>query len=708
MFNIKTLIEKVINRSNTAPETKDVTEELIDSSVRVILNKEKCECLSADKAEELKNVFKNEDEHKYAFAAFCFGRYVSDNLFESLHYLVKAGYRALIYTNSSDCTKLVQSKIDQFKKYGNAVIVEVSDNQSHADLMLKAAECLRSEYVAFYTFTDKINARSFINRIDAVISKNDGRDVYVSSEYFNVAGESFHAGSIFQDWSLSGISGVVFRKSFLTDSLKDADTNKNLWLLNRILSDVAKEKVCVHEEQYLFNKIPSCEITLKDIAVVAKETIQELESVNYGSDGADIILGRFNLIVRDLFRCNIDVLKKALIFTSVCYVFYLCEIHKLEVEKWKQIFCRSLDFCHKLTYKDVYGMICRILPVLVEENQTDLFIVENPAMPDIGRSRFFELISEKYSVDYQLKRSYVDYYRLNNLILKMHSRAARLTLSSVSLCRDMYYYPNRHITLWHGLGWLKKTVFTPQNYSVGTIICSSRACEDGYKEHFHADKAIGLGCVQTDRLYDEDFINSSREKVRQKYGIPNDGKVIFFAPTFRMGGKRHYYNFGIDIDELAEKLKEHNLYVITKRHHIFQEDFRDFGIDESGVHDSQNGHFIVDSSFDFTELMSSCDCFVTDYSSSMYFAFILKLPIFLYATDIDEYKKGPNGFEIDYPNDIPLPLVDKPDADEFINGYYRSLSVPQTQAYLEYRKYNVQECDGKVAERVMDYISSMI
>ena len=64
MFNIKTLIEKVINRSNTPPETKDVTEELINSSVRGILNKEKYECLSADKADEVKNIFKNEENQK--------------------------------------------------------------------------------------------------------------------------------------------------------------------------------------------------------------------------------------------------------------------------------------------------------------------------------------------------------------------------------------------------------------------------------------------------------------------------------------------------------------------------------------------------------------------------------------------------------------------------------------------------------------------
>lgn len=725
MFNFQSCFDKLFNRSKTIQVDKtekhdktenceetdkiDKTEALINSSVRVILNQQKNELLDESTLNTLKQYFSDEEKQKYAFVAFCFGRYVSDNLFDSLHFLVKSGYRVLIYADDNDCSSFIRTKINQLKKYKSCLVLQVSENHSFVDLLRRAAECLQSEYVVSFTFMDKINFRSFVQRLDDVINQNTNSDIFISSEYYSSEPEDYNTGNCRQDWSLSGISGVIFRSVFLIKALSTLDTDRNLFLLERIISSASDTGISIFNDSYLFNKILTHEISLNDISVAAKETVLEIEKSGFDGDKAEKILRNYNVIVRDLFNCtDAAVLKKALIFASTGYVLFYCEQHKLDVEKWKELLSKSLDFCHKLTYRDVYDMICRILPVLIAENQSDVFVIENTGMRDIRNSRFFNLLSEKYSVDYQVKKAYVDYYPLNNLIIKMHSRSARLTLSSAGLNKSMYYYSDRHITLWHGLGWLKKTVFYPQNNSVGTIVCSSKACEDGYKEHFHADRAIGLGCVQTDKLFDKSFLGTSREKIHQKYNIPEDNKIIFLAPTFRIGEKGHYYNFGMNIDELAQRLKEHNLYLITKRHHVFIEALRSTGKDSSGVYNSQNGRFIIDESCDITELMAACDCFVTDYSSSMYYAFVLNRPIFLYATDIEAYKNGPNGFEINYPDDIPLPLVDKPNIDDFISGYYRSLNVPNTPAYQEYRKYNVNDCDGRVDEKVMEYLATLL
>ena len=70
MYNIQPLIENVIKRTNTLLGTKYVTEELVNSIVMMILNKEKYECLSADIVDGLKNVFQKEEKQKYAFVAF--------------------------------------------------------------------------------------------------------------------------------------------------------------------------------------------------------------------------------------------------------------------------------------------------------------------------------------------------------------------------------------------------------------------------------------------------------------------------------------------------------------------------------------------------------------------------------------------------------------------------------------------------------------
>ena len=130
----------------------------------------------------------------------------------------------------------------------------------------------------------------------------------------------------------------------------------------------------------------------------------------------------------------------------------------------------------------------------------------------------------------------------------------------------------------------------------------------------------------------------------------------------------------------------------------------DKGIDTSGVHTSSDNHFIVDEEYDFYQLVAAADCFATDYSSSMYYAFIMNLPVFLYAPDVEEYKAGPNGFEIDYPDIVPVPFVAEPSPERFVAAYYDSLDIPHTERYQAYRKDNVGACDGRVGEKVLEYI----
>ncbi len=679
----------------------------VDEAIRIAMNKQKNECVTTDSL----NIQQHDEGvvSRYSFAVFCFGRFVSDNLYSSLMNIAKRDFSMVIFVDFNDCSNLVKSLINQFAKYKNIRLVKISQPISYSSLLSVAAKELKTEYISFFNFLDKINERSFIRRLNEIVSADEGRDIYVRPECLcNISG-SVYIPLSFQNWSLSGLSGCTVRRSFLNNVVNDFDTNTNLWLIKRLLDKVPENRVGVYSDPYLFNIILSKTVSLNDIASVCKDIILCLDSVNYKLEESKQVLSDFCSVVNDIFQCDLDILTKSFLYVFVCYILYQCEIHKIDVEEYKQVFCKSLDYSHKLTYKNIYRMISKILPRVITSENRDIFIVENYGMQDIGNSVFYNLISEKYSVDYQVKRSYVDYYRLNNLILKMHSKGAKLTVSSVSLSKDMFYYPDRHLTLWHGLGWLKRTVFSPQNFSVGTIICSTKKYEKGYKEHFFADAAIGLGCVQTDRLYDESFKKESRDAVRKKYNIPDDQKIILMAPTFRIGGdKGHYYDFGMNIDELAESLEKNNIYLLTKRHHIFVEEIRGYNIDGSGVRNSKNGRFIVDETFDFVQLVCSCDCFVTDYSSSIYFAFILNLPIFLYAIDIDKYMNGPNGFEINYPEDIPVPLVDKPVVDDFISAFFKSLTVPETPEYQAYRDLNVGECDGHAGERVEKYISDFL
>ena len=325
-------------------------------------------------------------------------------------------------------------------------------------------------------------------------------------------------------------------------------------------------------------------------------------------------------------------------------------------------------------------------------------------MSDIKNSKFFELAQQNFKIDYQLKRSNFDYYDFNNMIIKMHSKSSKLTIASGSLNRNMLSEGDRHLTLWHGLGWMKKTVVKPDKFTVGDIVCSSEYCAPRYKEHFFASNALPLGSVQTDKLFDDTFRKECNKVIRETHGISEDAKIIFFAPTFRIGKKHHYYDFGMDINALADELAKNNVYLITKKHHVFESLMRDKGIDASGVYTSDNKHFIVDEHFDFNQLICACDAFATDYSSGMYYAFAIDVPVFLYAIDVDEYVHGPNGLEIEYPKSVPVPFVGEPSIQKFMQAYKDSLSSVNTAEYKAYKNDNVGACDGHVGEKLVEYI----
>ena len=552
-----------------------------------------------------------------------------------------------------------------------------------------------------------------------------------------------------KQWSVADLSGMTFKTKVFADVLKRIDRTQNVLLSYEILTQFKASDVLIYDNPLLIDRLPVKNVSLYDIGDVVNyivresgwelsgkpmtgngninsllnyqslldysvgNTVSEYDSdlnSNLSSDSvvkkAEMLFLFLDTAVNDIYNCNLQNIKRAWLYTAVAYVFYLAEINGMQTytEKWKSMLHKSMGFSQKLTNTEIQRYAELFIQSLIKKGTSDVFVVENIGMLDIYNSVFFEMLTDKYRVDYLIKRSNFDYYHFNNMIVKMHTRAATLTIGSGSLSREMLSGDENHLTLWHGLGWMKKTEVIPEKFTVGRIVCSSEYCVERYRKHFFAEKALGLGSVQTDILLNQNFVNKYRKEIRVKYSVRDDARIIIFAPTFRIGKDYQYYDLRMDIELLAAELEKHNLYVITKKHHILNAVFIDKGIDTSGVHTSANNHFIVDEEYDFYQLVVAGDCFATDYSSSMYYAFIMNLPVFLYAPDVDEYKSGPNGFEIDYPDIVPVPFVAEPSPEKFISAYYESLDIPRTERYQAYRKDNVGACDGRVGEKVLEYI----
>ena len=123
-----------------------------------------------------------------------------------------------------------------------------------------------------------------------------------------------------------------------------------------------------------------------------------------------------------------------------------------------------------------------------------------------------------------------------------------------------------------------------------------------------------------------------RNEIRKKLGIPDNKKVILYAPTWRdsvNGGKTYDIKPPIDLKYWEEQLKDEYI-LLFRAHHITTKvlnvSYNDFVRDASGYPD-------------INELMIAADILVSDYSSVFFDYSILEKPMFCFAYDYKEYAK---------------------------------------------------------------------
>ena len=146
-----------------------------------------------------------------------------------------------------------------------------------------------------------------------------------------------------------------------------------------------------------------------------------------------------------------------------------------------------------------------------------------------------------------------------------------------------------------------------------------------------------------------------RRKIRAEYDLPEDAKLLIYAPTFRdsfrtIGFDKTLYD--IDFASLHEalQLRFGGDWKILLRWHptmaVKMEDNK-FGICE----------YVIDvtSYPDMQELIIAADALVTDYSSCIFDAAMIGLPCFTFATDFEEYSRDRGTYYT--MEDLPFPYA---------------------------------------------------
>jgi teichoic acid ribitol-phosphate primase len=265
------------------------------------------------------------------------------------------------------------------------------------------------------------------------------------------------------------------------------------------------------------------------------------------------------------------------------------------------------------------------------------------------------------------------------------------------------------VQAWHGSGAFKKfgysvldrgfgaddelirRVAIHSNYDV--CLVSSMSVAPYYAEAFRQplDRFVShLGIPRTDLFFDPERVATAAARIRARYGIPPDRRVILYAPTFRGESvTRARFEDHLDLSILREELGEDH--VVLVRLHPFIRDraglgpaLRDFAIDVSDWPD-------------MNELMLVSDILVTDYSSAIYEFALLGRPIVFFAPDQEAYVRE-RGFYMDFPADAPGPVFER---SRELAGYLRAGEFDLERVHA-FRQASFDVADGRATARLVD------
>jgi CDP-glycerol glycerophosphotransferase len=204
------------------------------------------------------------------------------------------------------------------------------------------------------------------------------------------------------------------------------------------------------------------------------------------------------------------------------------------------------------------------------------------------------------------------------------------------------------------------------------------------------------GYPRNDSLFNID--SDTILKIKKKFGIDIDKKVLLYVPTFRdnqhESGVGYTYDLELDFKTLRKKIG--NDYIVLFRAHYFIANKIDF---------DECKDFVINVSDydDINDLYLISDILITDYSSVCFDYANLKRPMIFYMYDYDEYKNKLRDFYISM-DELPGPIVKtQKELEEAILDIDNLFEKNQKKYDKLNEKYNYLD-DGNASRRVIGKI----
>lgn len=263
----------------------------------------------------------------------------------------------------------------------------------------------------------------------------------------------------------------------------------------------------------------------------------------------------------------------------------------------------------------------------------------------------------------------------------------------VSLLRNTIKAPV--VQMWHAMGNMKRFGYAaldlPEGRSANisrlmhmhegynSVVISSKSFIDDYVAGFHVNPEIVFECPlpKTDLLTNASYRKTRREEILQRYPALRNKVNLVYCPTFR----KVVTDRDIDaVSNLANCIDFETYNLIYKPHPVSTLKFND-----DRVFQNYSREY---------DMLYVADCIITDYSTVLYEAGLMGIPVYLYTYDWNEYRSN-RGLNLDPNRDIPAPsfsnaedLIDAIMSDKFDSALFskfikKNIVLPQGQTCCE-------------------------
>lgn len=207
-----------------------------------------------------------------------------------------------------------------------------------------------------------------------------------------------------------------------------------------------------------------------------------------------------------------------------------------------------------------------------------------------------------------------------------------------------------------------------------------------------------VGVPRTDCFFQEEAVRRKKQELYQRYPFLQGKRVLLFAPTFRGSGNQNaYYPFErFPLHQILKELPE-DVMLIVKNHPFVHGKLE---IAES------DRHRILDLTGieNINDLLLITDVLVTDYSSVIFEAAILQIPMLFYVFDLEEYIQSRDLY-FDFAGFAPGQIVREwPDLIQAVQNTLESTEHYGSEAF---REFFLGAVDGHSTERVLQLVQQL-